>query len=441
MLVEQVDAAGLVGLDVLDPDRDVLFSELAWDPLVDPRRWQPLPTVFESKENPVTPDKVALGKMLYFEKRVSKNHDVACASCHDLAKYGVDGEQFSTGHKKQKGGRNAPTVFNAGNHIAQFWDGRAATLEDQAKGPVLNPVEMAVADAATVEKVLKSIPGYAPLFAARQVPTHSVRVDGVDVRDRDPDELRARIAVVPQRAFLFSGTVASNLRLGDPDATDAALWAALAIAQADDFVRAMPGQLDAPIAQGGTNVSGGQRQRLAIARALLRAPTVILFDDAFAALDLATEARLRAALAPRLAAATTIIVAQRVASIRHAAQIVVLDGGRVVGCGPHDALVAGCPTYAEIVSSQLEEGEAELVVARVEVLLHVREVREEPVGLLADLEESKDAGQVLLEVDDHVRDGRANDVVELRPADVEQILFLGGEGLHQHKAHHYGADF
>ncbi|MBK7072327.1 MAG: ABC transporter ATP-binding protein [Myxococcales bacterium] len=186
----------------------------------------------------------------------------------------------------------------------------------------------------------------------------AVWLDGVDVRDRDPDELRARIAVVPQRAFLFSGTVASNLRFGNPAATDAALWAALAIAQADDFVRAMPEQLAAPIAQGGTNVSGGQRQRLAIARALLRDPAVILFDDAFAALDLATEARLRAALAPRLARATTIVVAQRIASIRHAAQIVVLDGGRVVGCGRHDALVAGCPTYAEIVTSQTEEGGA-----------------------------------------------------------------------------------
>lgn len=127
--------------------------------------FKPLPKQYDSKDNAITPEKVELGRLLYFEKRLSKNHDVACASCHDLATYGVDGEQFSTGHKKQKGGRNAPTVFNAGNHIAQFWDGRAATLEDQAKGPVLNPVEMAVADAATVEKVLKSIPGYAPLFA------------------------------------------------------------------------------------------------------------------------------------------------------------------------------------------------------------------------------------------------------------------------------------
>jgi cytochrome c peroxidase len=127
--------------------------------------FKPLPKQYDSKENPITPEKVELGRLLYFDKRLSKNHDVSCNSCHDLAKYGVDGAQFSTGHKKQKGGRNSPSVYNAGNHIAQFWDGRAATLEEQAKGPVLNPVEMAVADAATVEKTLKSIPGYAPLFA------------------------------------------------------------------------------------------------------------------------------------------------------------------------------------------------------------------------------------------------------------------------------------
>ena len=184
----------------------------------------------------------------------------------------------------------------------------------------------------------------------------AVVIDGVDIRDRDPDELRARLGLVPQRAFLFSGTVASNLRFGKPDATDAELWAALEVAQAADFVRAMPEQLAAPIAQGGTNVSGGQRQRLAIARALVRAPAVLILDDAFAALDLATEARLRAALTAHLASATVIVVAQRVASIRGAHQVVVLDGGRVVGVGRHDELVHTCPTYAEIVASQTEEG-------------------------------------------------------------------------------------
>src|SRR5437868_11000409 len=134
--------------------------------------------------------------------------------------------------------------------------------------------------------------------------------------------------MVPQRAYLFTGTVASNLRFGNPDATDEQLWAALEVAQAKDFVAAMPQGLDAPIAQGGTNVSGGQRQRLSIARALLREPAVFLFDDSFSALDLATEARLRAALAPKLAKTAMIVVAQRVASIRHAHQIIVLDGGK-----------------------------------------------------------------------------------------------------------------
>lgn len=127
--------------------------------------FKPLPKQFDTKDNAITADKVALGKLLFFDTRLSKNHDVSCNSCHDLAKYGVDGEQFSTGHKKQKGGRNSPSVYNAGSHIAQFWDGRAGTLEDQAKGPVLNPVEMALKDGPAVEAMLKSIPGYPPLFA------------------------------------------------------------------------------------------------------------------------------------------------------------------------------------------------------------------------------------------------------------------------------------
>lgn len=142
-------------------------TSLAAEPsLVDKAKaaFKPLPARFESKDNAITPEKVALGKQLYFEKRLSKNHDVACNSCHLLSKYGVDGEPTSAGHKKQRGDRNSPTVYNAGNHLAQFWDGRAATLEEQAKGPVLNPVEMAMPDAAAVEKMLKSIPGYAPMF-------------------------------------------------------------------------------------------------------------------------------------------------------------------------------------------------------------------------------------------------------------------------------------
>lgn len=128
--------------------------------------FKPLPTQFDSKTNPITAEKVALGKQLFFEKRLSRNHDVSCNSCHDLAKFGVDGAPTSEGHRKQHGNRNSPTVYNAGNHLAQFWDGRAATLEDQAKGPILNPVEMSMKDAAAVEALLKTIPGYAPLFKA-----------------------------------------------------------------------------------------------------------------------------------------------------------------------------------------------------------------------------------------------------------------------------------
>ena len=185
-----------------------------------------------------------------------------------------------------------------------------------------------------------------------------VRIGGVDVRRLDPDALWARLGLVPQRPYLFSGTIASNLRVGKPDATDDELWAALEVAQARDFVEAMPARLDAPIAQGGTNVSGGQRQRLAIARAVLRAPAIYLFDDAFSALDVATDARLRAALRPITAGATVIVVAQRVSTIREADQIVVLDGGVVVGLGRHAELLRDCPTYREIAGSQLETEEA-----------------------------------------------------------------------------------
>ncbi len=186
----------------------------------------------------------------------------------------------------------------------------------------------------------------------------TVLVDGVDVRDLDPELLWTRVGVVPQKPYLFSGTVATNLRYGKPDATDDELWEALTIAQAADFVRAMPGGLDASIAQGGTSVSGGQRQRLAIARALVRQPEVYVFDDSFSALDLATDARLRAALAPKVADAAVVLVAQRVSTIMNADQIMVLEDGRIVGLGTHRELLEGCTTYAEIVASQLSAEEA-----------------------------------------------------------------------------------
>ena len=186
----------------------------------------------------------------------------------------------------------------------------------------------------------------------------TVAIDGIDNRDRELEALWARVGLVPQRPYLFTGTVASNLRYGDPNATDSELWAALEVAQAREFVTAMPLQLEAPIAQGGSNVSGGQRQRLSIARALLRRPAVFLFDDSFSALDLSTEARLRAALRPHTQRTTVIMVAQRVASIVSAEQIVVLDAGAIVGVGTHDRLLQTCATYREIVESQRDVGAA-----------------------------------------------------------------------------------
>lgn len=186
----------------------------------------------------------------------------------------------------------------------------------------------------------------------------SVHIDGVDVRDLDPEVMTRTIGLVPQKPYLFAGTVASNLRYGNPDATDEELWRALETAQAREFVESMEAGLDAPIAQGGTNVSGGQRQRLAIARALVRKPSVYLFDDSFSALDYATDARLRAALVDETENATVVIVAQRVSTIRGADLIVVLDAGRIVGAGTHGELMAGNETYREIVLSQLTEKEA-----------------------------------------------------------------------------------
>jgi len=186
----------------------------------------------------------------------------------------------------------------------------------------------------------------------------SVLVNGVDVRNQELEGLWSSLGLVPQAAFLFSGTVASNLRFGKPEATDLELWHALEIAQARDFVATMPGGLDAPIDQGGTNVSGGQRQRLSIARALVKQPRVYLFDDCFSALDAATDARLRAALKTGTHDATVVIVAQRVSTIMHADRIIVLDDGRIAGTGTHRELLPSCDPYREIVVSQLGEDAA-----------------------------------------------------------------------------------
>ena len=184
-----------------------------------------------------------------------------------------------------------------------------------------------------------------------------VSVDGVDVRRLDPDLLWSKIGLVPQQGYLFSGTVASNLRYGRPDATEQEMWAALEIAQARAFVEEMPDGLEATIVQGGTNVSGGQRQRLAIARALISNPEIYLFDDSFSALDLATDGRLRHALKPVTREAAVVVVAQRISTILDADQILVLEDGNVVGLGRHEELLAACSTYQEIVESQLSAEE------------------------------------------------------------------------------------
>jgi ATP-binding cassette subfamily B protein len=190
------------------------------------------------------------------------------------------------------------------------------------------------------------------------VTSGAVLVDGVDVRKHALEELRDGIGLVPQQAYLFGASVAENLRLGRPEATEDELWRALEVAQAADFVRAMPNGLDEQIAQGGTTVSGGQRQRLAIARALVKRPRIYIFDDCFSALDAGTDARLRAALRTEVADATVLIVSQRVSTIRHADTILVLDDGELVGAGTHEQLLAENSTYQEIVDSQLRGAEA-----------------------------------------------------------------------------------
>ncbi|MFJ9417903.1 ABC transporter ATP-binding protein [Streptomyces sp. NPDC101227] len=226
-----------------------------------------------------------------------------------------------------------------------------------AKEPVLSGIDLRVGPGETVAILGSTGSGKTTLL--NLVLRHfdatggSVHVGGVDVRTLDPAVLRRTVGFVPQRPYLFSGTVADNLRFGDPDAGDDELWRVLDIAQARDFVQRMPEGLNSPIAQGGTNVSGGQRQRLAIARTLLRRPDIYLFDDCFSALDYATDAALRAALEPQLSRATVLTVAQRVSTVQHARRIVVLDAGRVVATGTHAELLDTSTTYREIAHSQL----------------------------------------------------------------------------------------
>ncbi|MEU3014038.1 ABC transporter ATP-binding protein [Nocardia asteroides] len=231
-----------------------------------------------------------------------------------------------------------------------------------AEKPVLRGIRFQVAPGTTTAIVGSTGSGKTTLInlipRLIDVTDGAVYVGGTDVRHVDLEQLRGGIGLVPQKAYLFSGTVASNLRYGRPEATDEELWRALEVAQAADFVREMPQGLETPVAQGGTTVSGGQRQRLCIARALVRKPRVYLFDDSFSALDVATDARLRAALKPETADAAVIIVAQRIATIRDADQIVVLEDGAMAGIGTHDQLMQRCPEYREIVESQLSVEEA-----------------------------------------------------------------------------------
>jgi ATP-binding cassette subfamily B protein len=225
-----------------------------------------------------------------------------------------------------------------------------------ADRPVLQEVSLTARPGTTTAIVGSTGSGKSTLISLicrmYDVTRGSVKVDGIDVRDYDTEQLWSSIGLVPQRGYLFSGTVADNLRYGKADATDNEMWEALRVASADDFVRAHADGLNMPVAQGGINFSGGQRQRLAIARAVIRLPVIYLFDDAFSALDVHTDARVRAALREVSARSTVVIVSQRISTVVEADQVVVIDDGRVVGVGTHETLLADCPTYAEFADSQ-----------------------------------------------------------------------------------------
>jgi ATP-binding cassette subfamily B protein len=261
-----------------------------------------------------------------------------------------------------------PSVVAPEIPITEFASAGRVELRDAtfaypgADAPVLRDVSITAAPGTTTAIIGSTGSGKTTLVnlipRLFDVTGGAVLVDGADVRHVDPEVLWSLIGLVPQKPYLFSGTIASNLRYGNPDATDEELWEALEIAQARDFVERMPEQLDSPVSQGGTNVSGGQRQRIAIARAIVKRPEIYIFDDSFSALDTATDARLRQALASRLAGATFIVVAQRVSTIIDADQIVVLDDGAVVARGTHEELLETSTEYREIVDSQLSAEEA-----------------------------------------------------------------------------------
>ena len=233
---------------------------------------------------------------------------------------------------------------------------RAGFRYPEAESPVLQDISFTATPGHTTAIVGGTGSGKSTLVGLicrlYDVTSGSVHLDGVDVRDYDTEDLWSELGLVPQRGYLFTGTVADNLRYGKADATEDEMWAALTVAAADDFVRSHPDGLAMRVAQGGANFSGGQRQRLAIARAVIRKPSVYLFDDAFSALDVGTDARIRAALGRTAATSTVIVVSQRISTVMTAEQIVVLDGGRMVGVGTHDDLIQRCPAYAEFADSQ-----------------------------------------------------------------------------------------